>query len=166
MKDSDLFVMSGRNGKEFTSYLDTLYDVDYYKIKTHRHSNPQSLHDMSMYYINKWSSLKDLSITLKQKTICNSMLHFVANNYNKKLKYFEIKVLTRFTIFDKMYTEIKERETKKMRYVTNYEMKDTEVLRDLLNEGYVAITENGVAVKVSDSTDDKLIENLINVLES
>ena len=23
--------------------------------------------------------------------ICNSMLHFVANNYNKKLKYFKIK---------------------------------------------------------------------------
>lgn len=53
-----------------------------------------------------------------------------------------------------------------MRYVTNYEMKDIEVLRDLLNEGYVAITERGIAVKVSDSSDDKLIENLINELEA
>ena len=52
-----------------------------------------------------------------------------------------------------------------MRYVTNYEMKDTEVLRELLNEGYVAITERGVAVKVSDCSDDKLIETLINALE-
>lgn len=161
----DIFLMTGTNGKDYTTYLDELYEWDYFKIKTHRHSNPQSLHDMSMYYINKWGSLKELSITPKQKTICNSMLHFVANNYNKKLKYFNIKVLTRLTIFDKMYTEVKEREARKMRYVTNYEMKDIEALRELLNEGYVAITERGIAVKVSDSTDDKLIENLINELE-
>lgn len=106
----ELFKMTGTNGKDYTEYLDELWDIDYHKIKTHRHTNPQSLYDMTMYYINKWNSLKELSVNPKQKTICNSMLHNVANNYNKKLKYFSIKVLTRFTIFDKMYTEVKERE--------------------------------------------------------
>lgn len=105
----ELFKMTGKNGIEYTEYLDELWERDYFKIKTHRHTNSQSLYDMSMYYISKWNSLKDLSITPKQKTICNSMLHFVANNYNKKLKYFRIKILTRFTIFDKMYSEDKER---------------------------------------------------------
>ena len=165
MKDKNIFIMTGKNGKDFTTYLDELYEWDYFKIKTHRHSNPQSLYDMTMYYLNKWGSLKNLSVTHKQKSICNSMLHYIANNYNKKLKYFNIKVLTIFTIFDKMYTEVKKKETTKMRYVTNYEMKDIQILRDLLNEGYVAITERGVAVKVSDSSDDKLIETLINELE-
>lgn len=161
----ELFKMTGANGMDFTEYLDELWERDYHNIKTHHHSNPQSLHDMTMYYINKWNSLKDLSITPKQKTICNSMLHFVANNYNKKLKYFKIKALTKFTIFDKMYTEVKERQVSNMRYVTNYELKDIEVLRELLNEGYVGISETNIAVKEL-TEDDKAIETLINVLES
>lgn len=161
----NLFIMSGKNGKDFTKYIDELYEWDYLKVKSHRHSNVQSLHDMTIYYINKWSSLKELSVTPKEKTICNSMLHFVVNNYNKKLKYFNIKLLTRFTIFDKMYSEVKERQVTNMRYVTNYEMKDIEVLKELLNEGYVGITENRVAVKEL-TEDDKAIENLINELES
>ena len=98
---------------DYTTYLDELYDRDFYKIKSHTHTNPQSLHDMTMYYINKWQTLKELSNTRKQKTICNSMLHFVANNYNKKLKYFHIKVLTKYTIIDKIYTEVKERHNNK-----------------------------------------------------
>ena len=52
-----------------------------------------------------------------------------------------------------------------MRYVTKYEMKDIEVLRDLLNEGYVGITETGIAVKEL-TEDDKSIETLINELEA
>ena len=93
----------------YTTYLDELYDRDFYKIKSHTHTNPQSLHDMTMHYINKWQTLKELSNTRKQKTICNSMLHFVTNNYNKKLKYFHIKVLTNYNIIDKIYSEVKER---------------------------------------------------------
>lgn len=92
----DLFLDDNFIRKDYTTYLDELYERDYFKIKSHRHSNSQSLYDMSMYYINKWSSLKDLSITRKQKTICNCMLHFVANNYNKKLKYFHIKSVDKF----------------------------------------------------------------------
>ena len=104
-----LFKMYGKNGIEYTEYLDKLFEIDYRKIKTHRHTNPQSLHDMTMYYINKWYNLKELCVNRKQKTICNSMLHFVANNYNKKLKYFHIKLLTNYTIFDKIYSDVKER---------------------------------------------------------
>lgn len=160
-----LFKMTGKNGIEYTEYLDELWERDYHKIKTHRHSRPQSLHDMTMYYINKWQALKELSNTRKQKTICNSMLHILGNNYNKKLKYFHIKVLTNYNIFGKIYSEVKERKVSDMRYVTNYEMKDIEVLRDLLNEGYVGITETGIAVKEL-TEDDKSIENLINELEA
>ena len=98
---------------DYTTYLDELYDRDFYKIKSHTHANPQSLHDMTMYYINKWNSLRELAVNRKQKTICNSMLHFIANNYNKKLKYFHIKVLTKYTIIDKIYTEVKERHNNK-----------------------------------------------------
>lgn len=79
----ELFKMTGANGKEYAEYLDELWEKDYFKIKMHRHSNSQSLHDMTMYYIDKWNALKELSINPKQKTICNSMLHFVINNYNK-----------------------------------------------------------------------------------
>lgn len=64
-----------------------------------------------------------------------------------------------------MYTEVKERQVSNMRYVTNYELKDIEVLRELLNEGYVGITETNIAVKEL-TEDDKAIETLINVLES
>ena len=98
-----LFKMTGKNGIEYTEYLDDLWDIDYHKIKTHTHTNPQSLHDMTMYYINKWNSLRESSINRKQKTICNSMLHFIVNNYNNRLKYFRIQVLTKYTIFDKIY---------------------------------------------------------------
>ncbi len=52
-----------------------------------------------------------------------------------------------------------------MRYVTNYEMKDIDVLRDLLNEGYIGITETNVAVKEL-TEDDRAIETLINELEA
>lgn len=161
----ELFKMTGKNGIEYTEYLDELWEKDYHKIKTHRHSNPQSLHDMTMYYINKWNSLRELAVNRKQKTICNSMLHFVANNYNKKLKYFHIKVLTNYNIFGKIYSEVKERKVSDMRYVTNYEMKNIEILRNLLNDGYVGITETGIAVKEL-TVDDKSIENLINELEA
>ena len=150
---------------DYTTYLDELYDRDFYKIKSHTHTNPQSLHDMTMHYINKWQTLKELSNTRKQKTICSSMLHFVANNYNKKLRYFHIKVLTNYNIFGKIYSEVKERMVSDMTYVTKYEMKDIEVLRDLLNEGYVGITETGIAVKEL-TEDDKSIESLINELEA
>ena len=160
----EIFKMTGKNGIGYTEYLDNLWDIDYHKIKTHRHTNPQSLHDMTMYYINKWQVLKELSFNRKQKTICNSMLHFVANNYNKKLKYFHIKLLTNYTIFDKIYSEVKERKITDMRYVTNYELKDIEVLRDLLDDGYAGITEKGIAVKEL-TEDDKSIETLINELE-
>ena len=161
----ELFKMTGKNGMDYTEYLDKEWDIDYYKIKIHKHTNPQSLYDMTMHYIDKWYNLKELSITRKQKTICNSMLHFVANNYNKKLKYFQIKVLTKYTINDKIYSEVKERKLTNMRYVTNYELKDIEVLRDLLNDGYVGITETGIAVKEL-TDDDKAIETLINELEA
>lgn len=157
--------MTSVNEMDYTGYLDNLWNIDYYKIKNHTHTNPQSLHDMTMYYINKWNSLRELAVNRKQKTICNSMLHFVANNYNKKLKYFHIKVLTNYNIFGKIYSEVKERMVSDMRYVTNYEMKDIEVLRDLLNNGYVGITETGIAVKEL-TEDDKSIENLINELEA
>ena len=93
------------------------------------------------------------------------MLHFVTNNYNKKLKYFRIKVLTKYSINDKIYSEVKERKLTNMRYVTNYELKDIEALRDLLNKGYVGITETGIAVKEL-TEDDKSIETLINELEA
>ena len=52
-----------------------------------------------------------------------------------------------------------------MRYVTNYELKDIDALRDLLNEGYAGITETGIAVKEL-TVDDKSIETLINELEA
>ena len=52
-----------------------------------------------------------------------------------------------------------------MRYVTNYEMKDRVILKELLNEGYVGITETGIAVKEL-TVDDKSIETLINELEA
>ena len=113
----ELFKMTVKNGIDYTDYLDGLWDIDYHKIKMHRHTNPQSLHDMTMHYINKWYNLKELSVTRKQKTICNSMLHFVTNNYNKKLKYFHIKLLTNYTIFDKIYSEVKERKGIKKRKV-------------------------------------------------
>lgn len=157
--------MTSVNEMDYTKYLDNLWNIDYYKIKSHSHTNPQSLHDMTMHYINKWQTLKELSNTRKQKTICNSMLHYAANNYNKKLKYFHIKVLTNYNIFGKIYSEVKERKVSDMRYVTNYEMKDIEVLRDLLNEGYVGITETGIAVQEL-TEDDKSIETLINELEA
>lgn len=105
----ELFKMIGKNDMDYTEYLEEEWDRDYRKIKTHTHTNPQSLHDMTMHYINKWNSLRELAINRKQKTICNSMLHFVANNYNKKLKHFYIKVLTNYTIIDKIYLEVKER---------------------------------------------------------
>lgn len=143
----ELFKMTGANGKDYTEYLDELWEKDYYKIKSHQHKNPQSLHDMTMYYINKWNALKELSITPKQKTICNSMLHSVAKNYNKKLQYFNIKILTRFTIFDKMYTEVKERKLAEMRYVTKLRNERYRGLKELLSEGYVGITETHVATK-------------------
>lgn len=43
-----------------------------------------------------------------------------------------------------------------------------EELKELLNEGYAAITETGYAISdyMDISTDDKLIENLINELEA
>ena len=93
------------------------------------------------------------------------MLHFVANNYNKKLKYFHIKVLTNYTIFDKIYTEVKERKVSDMIYVTNKMKDDIEVLRELLNDGYVGITETDIAVKEL-TEDDESIETLINELEA
>lgn len=74
-------------------------------------------------------------------------------------------MLTNYTIFDKIYSEVKERQLSNMRYVTNHEMKDIEVLRKLLNEGYVGITEKHIAVKEL-SEDDKAIETLINELEA
>ena len=157
--------MTSVDEMNYTRYLDNLWNIDYYKIKNHTHTNPQSLHDMTMYYINKWQTLKESSNTRKQKTICSSMLHFVANNYNKKLKYFHIKVLTNYNIYGKIYSEVKERKVSDMRYVTNYEMKNIELLRDLLNDGYVGITETGIAVKEL-TEDDKSIENLINELEA
>ena len=80
----------------YTEYLDNLWNIDYYKIKNHTHTNPQSLYDMTMYYINKWNLLKEYAANRKQNKICNSMLHFIENNYNKKLKYFHIKVLTNY----------------------------------------------------------------------
>lgn len=101
--------MTSVNEMYYTEYLDNLWNIDYYKIKSHNHANPQSLHDMTMHYINKWQTLKELASTRKQKTICNSMLHFVTNNYNKKLKYFHIKVLTNYNIFGKIYSEVKKR---------------------------------------------------------
>ena len=155
--------MTTVNEMDYTEYLDNLWNIDYYKIKNHTHANPQSLHDMTMHYINKWQTLRELAVNRKQKTICNSMLHFVANNYNKKLKYFHIKVLTNYNILGKIYSEVKERKVSDMRYV--YEMKDIEVLRDLLNEGYAGITETGIAVKEL-TEDDKSIETLINELEA
>lgn len=40
-----------------------------------------------------------------------------------------------------------------------------EELKELLNQGYVAITEMGYAISENISTDDKWIENLINESE-
>ena len=54
---------------------------------------------------------------------------------------------------------------RKMRYVTEREMRDIEVLKKLLEEGYIAITEMRFAVKEAESTDDFLIEDLIARLE-
>ena len=50
-----------------------------------------------------------------------------------------------------------------MRYVKKYELINIEFLKDLLNEGYVGITEKGIAVKEL-TEDDKPIETLINEL--
>ena len=116
----ELFKMTGKNGVDYTDYLDGLWDIDYHKIKMHTHTNPQSLHDMTMHYIDKWYNLKELSVTRKQKTICNSMLNFVTNNYNKKLKYFHIKLLTNYNIIDKIYSEFKKRKEVKRNEKTLY----------------------------------------------
>lgn len=50
-------------------------------------------------------------------------------------------------------------------YVTKRDMKDIEALVKLLDAGFTAITEKGVAVKEAESTDDILIENLIAEME-
>ena len=50
-------------------------------------------------------------------------------------------------------------------YVSYYDMKDKVFLKELLNKGYVGITENGIAVKEL-TEDDKPIETLINELEA
>ena len=52
-----------------------------------------------------------------------------------------------------------------MRYVTNYELMNIKFLKDLLEEGYVGITEKGIVVKEL-TEDDKPIETLINELEA
>ncbi len=52
-----------------------------------------------------------------------------------------------------------------MLYVTKRNMKNIEALVDLLDAGFTAITEKGIAVKEAESTDDKLIVNLIAELE-
>ena len=44
-------------------------------------------------------------------------------------------------------------------------MRNIEFLVKLLDEGFTAITEKGIAVKEAESTDDKLIVNLIADLE-
>lgn len=44
-------------------------------------------------------------------------------------------------------------------------MRDVELLKKLLDAGFTAITEKGVAVTKAESTDDKLIVNLIAELE-
>lgn len=52
-----------------------------------------------------------------------------------------------------------------MLYVTKREMELIESLVKLLDAGYTAITEKGVAVKEAESTDDKLIVSQIAELE-
>lgn len=52
-----------------------------------------------------------------------------------------------------------------MYYVTEKDMENIEMLETLLDAGFTAITEKGVAVKEAESTDDKLIVNLIAELE-
>lgn len=52
-----------------------------------------------------------------------------------------------------------------MTYVNEKDMKNIELLEKLLWTGFTAITEKGVAVKEAESTDDKLIVNLIAELE-
>ena len=49
-------------------------------------------------------------------------------------------------------------------YLSYYDMKDKVFLKELLNKGYVGITETGIAVKEL-TEDDKPIETLINELE-
>ena len=73
--------------------------------------------------------------------------------------------MTNYTIFDKIYTEVKERKVSDMIYVTNKMKDDIEVLRELLNDGYVGITVTDIAVKEL-TEDDESIENLINELEA
>lgn len=50
-------------------------------------------------------------------------------------------------------------------YVTERDMKNIESLVKLLDAGFTAITEKGVAVKEAESTDDTLIVSLIADLE-
>ena len=50
-------------------------------------------------------------------------------------------------------------------YVSYYDMKDKVFLKELLNKGYVGITETGIAVKEL-TEDDKSIETFINELEA
>lgn len=52
-----------------------------------------------------------------------------------------------------------------MMYVTKRDMRNIEFLVKLLDAGFTAITEKGVAVKEAENTDDKLIVNLIAELE-
>lgn len=52
-----------------------------------------------------------------------------------------------------------------MMYVTKRDMRNIEFLVKLLDAGFTAITEKGVAVKEAESTDDKLIVSLIAELE-
>lgn len=72
------------------------------------------------------------------------------NTLRKANRYFEIN---------------KERMLEDMRYVTEYEMKDIETLKDLSEEGYVGISDTRLAVKEL-TEDDVSIENLINKLEA
>lgn len=52
-----------------------------------------------------------------------------------------------------------------MIYVSKGLMRNIEFLVKLLDVGFTAITEKGIAVKEAESTDDKLIVNLIADLE-
>ena len=52
-----------------------------------------------------------------------------------------------------------------MIYVSKELMRNIEFLVKLLDAGFTAITEKGIAVKEAESTDDKLIVSLIADLE-
>lgn len=59
----EIFKMFGKNGIEYAEYLDNLWNIDYYKIKTHSHTNPQSLHENKKQYVTVCYILLQIIIT-------------------------------------------------------------------------------------------------------